>query len=107
MKTKRSGTWSDSLLVSRHPTPSHPIPHQTPFACQAMDSLLGFYLQTVLPTALAEVTRETRNLTPHVESIQQIFNILKSDVNACVSLSDTLGELGGSGMTVQLNEFTV
>lgn len=25
MKTKRSGTWSDSLLVSRHPTPSHPI----------------------------------------------------------------------------------
>lgn len=81
-----------------HPTPSYPIPHQTPFACQAMDSLLGFYLQTVLPTALAEVTRETRNLMPHVESIQQIFNILKSDVNACVSLSDTLGELGGSGM---------
>ncbi|XP_075880542.1 interleukin-10 [Nelusetta ayraudi] len=55
----------------------------TPFACQAMDSLLGFYLQTVLPTALAEVTRETRNLMPHVESIQQIFNILKGDVNAC------------------------
>lgn len=68
-----------------------------------MDSLLGFYLQAVLPTALAEVTQETRNLQPHVESIQQIFNILKSDVNACVSLSDTLGKLGGSGMSSNIS----
>lgn len=74
-----------------------PTRSQTPFACQAMDSLLGFYLQAVLPTALAEVRQETRNLQPHVESIQQIFNVLKSDVNACVSLCDTLQ--GGSQFT--------
>lgn len=105
MKTKRTDTWSDCLLVSRHP-----IPPQTPFACQAMDSLLGFYLQEVLPTALDEVARETRNLQPHVESIQQIFNSLKSDVNACVSLPDTLGKPGREWHViplVRLAEFTV
>lgn len=89
MKTKAQ-QHVDSFSAWFRATSPHPIPPQSPFACQAMDSLLAFYLQAVLPTALAGVTRETRDLQPHVESIQQIFNSLKSDVNACVSLPDTL-----------------
>ncbi|KAM4741931.1 interleukin-10 [Anableps anableps] len=56
---------------------------KSPFACQAMNSILDFYLSTVLPTAVAGVTEETTNLKPHVESIQQIFDELKSDVTKC------------------------
>ncbi|XP_041672231.1 interleukin-10 [Cheilinus undulatus] len=56
---------------------------KTDFACHAMDSILDFYLSTVLPTALAGVTDEIRDLMPHVESIQQIFDALKSDVTQC------------------------
>ncbi|KAM9361703.1 interleukin-10 [Symphorus nematophorus] len=56
---------------------------KTPFACHAMDSILGFYLGTVLPTALAGVTDNTRDLKPHMESIQQIFDQLKTDVTRC------------------------
>ncbi|XP_040014480.1 interleukin-10 isoform X3 [Xiphias gladius] len=58
---------------------------ESPFACQAMDSILDFYLSTVLPTAMAGVTEETRDLKPHVESIQQIFDELKTDVTKCRS----------------------
>lgn len=50
-----------------------------------MNSLLDFYLSTVLPTAVAGVTQETKDLKPHVESIQQIFDELKRDVTKCVS----------------------
>ncbi|XP_034442465.1 interleukin-10 isoform X2 [Hippoglossus hippoglossus] len=57
----------------------------SPFACHAMDSILDFYLSTVLPTAMAGVTEETKDLKPHVESIQQIFDELKEDVTKCVS----------------------
>ncbi|KAG7493471.1 hypothetical protein JOB18_009391 [Solea senegalensis] len=53
------------------------------FACQAMDGLLEFYLTTVLPTAMAEVTETIMDLKPHVESILQIFDELKEDVNKC------------------------
>uniref|UniRef100_A0A3Q2Q1K8 Interleukin family protein n=1 Tax=Fundulus heteroclitus TaxID=8078 RepID=A0A3Q2Q1K8_FUNHE len=53
------------------------------FACQAMNSILEFYLNTVLPSAVAGVTEETTDLKPHVESIQQIFDELKSDVTRC------------------------
>ncbi|KAL3978052.1 peroxidase [Sarotherodon galilaeus] len=56
---------------------------KSPFACYAMNSLLEFYLDTVLPTAMAGVTEETKNLKPHVESIQEIFNTLKRDVTQC------------------------
>lgn len=59
---------------------------QSPYACQAMDSLLGFYLSTVLPTAVAEVTEDTKSLKPHMESIQEIFTHLKTDVIQCVSI---------------------
>lgn len=65
------------------------LPYQSPFACQAMDSILDFYLSTVLPTAMAGVTEETRDLKPHVESIQQIFDELKTDVTKCVSSRQT------------------
>ncbi|XP_042352143.1 interleukin-10 [Plectropomus leopardus] len=55
----------------------------SPFACQAMNSLLEFYLNTVLPTAVAGVTEDTKDLKPHMESIQQIFDELKSEVTKC------------------------
>lgn len=61
------------------------LPCQSPFACQAMNSLLDFYLSTVLPTAVAGVTEDNKDLKPHVESIQQIFDDLKRDVTKCVS----------------------
>ncbi|XP_047439661.1 interleukin-10 [Mugil cephalus] len=56
---------------------------KSPFACQAMNSILEFYLQTVLPTAIAGVTEDIMDLRPHVESIHQIFDQLKSDVTRC------------------------
>ncbi|KAK2862303.1 hypothetical protein Q5P01_001836 [Channa striata] len=55
---------------------------KSPFACHAMNSLLDFYLGTVLPTAVSGVT-EDKNLKPHVESIQHIFDELKRDVTRC------------------------
>ncbi|XP_037534871.1 interleukin-10 [Nematolebias whitei] len=55
---------------------------KSPFACQAINSILGFYVNTVLPTAVAGVS-DTRDLKPHVESIQQIFDQLNSDVTKC------------------------
>nr|XP_020448881.1 interleukin-10-like [Monopterus albus] len=56
---------------------------KSPFACQVMRSLLDFYLNTVLPTAVAGVTEDTKDLRPHMESIQLIFDQLKSDVTKC------------------------
>ncbi|XP_074529332.1 interleukin-10 [Halichoeres trimaculatus] len=53
------------------------------FACHAMNSILDFYLRTVLPTALAGVTDETSNLKPHMLSIQQIFDELRGEVTNC------------------------
>uniref|UniRef100_A0A3B5AN60 Interleukin family protein n=1 Tax=Stegastes partitus TaxID=144197 RepID=A0A3B5AN60_9TELE len=60
-----------------------PSPSQSPFACHTMDNVLNFYLSTVLPKAMSEVTEDTRDLRPHMESIQQIFDELKSDVIKC------------------------
>ncbi|KAE8298754.1 Interleukin-10 [Larimichthys crocea] len=56
---------------------------KTPFACHAINSILDFYLATVLPGALAGVTEDTKSMKPHMESIQQIFDQLKNDVTAC------------------------
>uniref|UniRef100_A0A3Q3VWD8 Interleukin family protein n=1 Tax=Mola mola TaxID=94237 RepID=A0A3Q3VWD8_MOLML len=56
---------------------------RSPFACDAMNSILDFYLRTVLPTALAGVTQNTKKLQPHVEDIQHIFYQLKTDVTRC------------------------
>lgn len=55
----------------------------TPFACQAMDSILEFYLRTVFPTAMEDTSEDTRDLKPHMESIQQIFDELKREVKQC------------------------
>ncbi|KAJ0023723.1 hypothetical protein NQD34_003622 [Periophthalmus magnuspinnatus] len=55
----------------------------SPFACQAMDGILGFYLRTVLPSALAVATEDARTLRPYMESIQQIFDELKREVTKC------------------------
>ncbi|XP_037647436.1 interleukin-10 [Sebastes umbrosus] len=56
---------------------------KSPFACHTMDSILEFYLNTVLPKAMAGVNDDTRDLKPHMESIQQIFDELKSEVTTC------------------------
>ncbi|KAK9529226.1 hypothetical protein VZT92_013336 [Zoarces viviparus] len=56
---------------------------KSPFACHAMNSILDFYLSTVLPTAMSGVTEDTRDLQPHMESIQLIFDELKRDVTEC------------------------
>ncbi|XP_032366317.1 interleukin-10, partial [Etheostoma spectabile] len=56
---------------------------KSPFACHAMNSILEFYLSTVLPTAMAGVTEDTNNLKPYMESIHQIFDDLKRDVTKC------------------------
>uniref|UniRef100_A0A8C6T0M6 Interleukin family protein n=1 Tax=Neogobius melanostomus TaxID=47308 RepID=A0A8C6T0M6_9GOBI len=56
---------------------------KSPFACQAMDAILGFYLRTVLPRALEGVTEDTKSLRPHMESIQLIFDELKRQVAQC------------------------
>lgn len=52
-----------------------------------MDGILKLYLDSVLPRALAAFTVETKDLQPHVESIQQIFDQLKIEVANCVSTS--------------------
>ncbi|KAM9409962.1 interleukin-10 [Pholidichthys leucotaenia] len=56
---------------------------KSPFACHAMNSILDFYLSSVLPTAMSEVSEDTRSLKPHMESIQFIFDQLKADVTSC------------------------
>uniref|UniRef100_A0A671UF27 Interleukin family protein n=1 Tax=Sparus aurata TaxID=8175 RepID=A0A671UF27_SPAAU len=66
---------------------------KTAFACQAMNSILGFYLGTVLPTALADETEDTRNLKRHMQSIQQIFNHLKPD-DVTTAFGECLSKVG-------------
>ncbi|XP_059185896.1 interleukin-10 [Centropristis striata] len=56
---------------------------KSPFACHTMDSILHFYLNTVLPAAMAGVTNDTKDLKPYMESIQQIFDELKIEVTRC------------------------
>uniref|UniRef100_A0A8C5E462 Interleukin family protein n=1 Tax=Gouania willdenowi TaxID=441366 RepID=A0A8C5E462_GOUWI len=57
---------------------------KSPFACQVMNSILDFYLNTVLPTAIARVPEANVGLKLPVESIQQIFDELKIEVTRCV-----------------------
>uniref|UniRef100_A0A8C5E297 Interleukin family protein n=1 Tax=Gouania willdenowi TaxID=441366 RepID=A0A8C5E297_GOUWI len=56
---------------------------KSPFACQVMNSILDFYLNTVLPTAIARVPEANVGLKLPVESIQQIFDELKIEVTRC------------------------
>ena len=50
-----------------------------------MKNIIDFYLKTVLPTAIADMTEENKNYKPHIESIQLIFDQLKNDMIKCVS----------------------
>ncbi|KAM9799364.1 interleukin-10 [Syngnathus typhle] len=56
---------------------------KTPFACNAMNTILEFYLGTVLPAAITGVSEDTSELRPYVESIHLIFDELKRDVTKC------------------------
>ncbi|XP_068598077.1 interleukin-10 [Brachionichthys hirsutus] len=56
---------------------------KSPFACHAMNNILEFYLDTVLPAAAAAATEDRRDFQPHMESIQLIFDQLKKDVTKC------------------------
>ncbi|KAK5934226.1 hypothetical protein CgunFtcFv8_014641 [Champsocephalus gunnari] len=56
---------------------------KSPFACHAMNSILDFYLSTVLPTAMAGVTDDIKDLKAPIESIQLIFDQLKRDIITC------------------------
>ncbi|KAF3689688.1 Interleukin-10 [Channa argus] len=92
---------------------------KSPFACQAMNSLLDFYLNTVLPTAMSEVTEDNKDLKPHVESIQQIFDELKRDVIKCrnffsckkqfdiKTLSSTYTQMESKGLYKAMGELDV
>ena len=53
-----------------------------------MKTIIDFYLKTVLPTAIAEMTEENKDYKPHIESIQLIFDQLRTDIIKCVSLPD-------------------
>ena len=53
-----------------------------------MKNIIDFYLKTVLPKAIIDMTEENKNYRPHIESIQLIFDQLKTDIIKCVSLPD-------------------
>ncbi|XP_057702735.1 interleukin-10 [Corythoichthys intestinalis] len=92
---------------------------KTPFACHAMNSVLDFYLGTVLPAAIAGVSDDTKELKPYVESIQIIFDELKRDVTKCkkyfacqkqfdvLKLNATYNQLENKGVYKAMGELDV
>ncbi|XP_019736766.1 interleukin-10 [Hippocampus comes] len=92
---------------------------RTPFACHAMNSILDFYLATVLPAAIAGVSEDTRDLKPYVESIQLIFDELKRDVTQCrkyfacqkqfdiIKLNTTYSQMQNKGVYKAMGELDV
>lgn len=84
-----------------------------------MNSILEFYLNTVLPTAMTGVTEDTRNLKPYMESIQQIFDELKSEVTKCrnyfsckkqfqiENLNSTYTQMEGKGLFKAMGDLDV
>ncbi|XP_061688464.1 interleukin-10 [Syngnathoides biaculeatus] len=92
---------------------------RTPFACHAMNSILEFYLGMVLPAALSEMSEETRELKPYVESIQLIFDELKRNVAKCrkyfacqkqfdiMKLNTTYNQLENKGVYKAMGELDV
>ncbi|KAG7261569.1 hypothetical protein CRUP_023411 [Coryphaenoides rupestris] len=69
---------------------------QTPYGCHAMKSVIDFYLKTVLPEAIANVTEENKEYKPYMESIRMIFDQLKGDIVRCMEgkgLFKAVGEL--------------
>ncbi|XP_068171745.1 interleukin-10 [Antennarius striatus] len=92
---------------------------KSPFACHAMNNILEFYLDTVLPTAVAGVTEHTKDLQPHMESIQHIFDQLRKDVTRCrhyfackkqfniQKLNSTYTQLAGRGLYEAMSDLDV
>uniref|UniRef100_A0A4W5PU53 Interleukin family protein n=1 Tax=Hucho hucho TaxID=62062 RepID=A0A4W5PU53_9TELE len=61
---------------------------KSPLGCHAMDSILKFYLNTVLPTAMNN-NNGSQNFKSPIYSIGNIFHELKKDIVQCVcSLSN-------------------
>jgi hypothetical protein len=50
-----------------------------------MDSLLKFYLDTVLPTAMNNRTQNNNDFKSPIDSIGNIFHELKKEIVQCVS----------------------
>ncbi|XP_077429475.1 interleukin-10 [Vanacampus margaritifer] len=92
---------------------------KTPFACHAMNSILDFYLATVLPAAIAGVPEDTKELKPYVESIELIFHELKKDVTKCrryfacqkqfdiIQLNTTYSQMENKGVYKAMGELDV
>ncbi|KAM6980780.1 interleukin-10 [Aplochiton taeniatus] len=53
----------------------------TQFGCHAMDNVLQFYLETVLPKAVGETDND--DFKRPIDSIGSIFNELKTDIVKC------------------------
>ncbi|XP_035243878.1 interleukin-10 [Anguilla rostrata] len=54
---------------------------QSPFGCHAINDVLRFYLDTVLPTAIKE--KDRKDYTYHIDNIGGIFNELKKEMLHC------------------------
>ncbi|KAL1007842.1 hypothetical protein UPYG_G00092320 [Umbra pygmaea] len=55
----------------------------SPFGCHAMSSILVFYLETVLPTAINNNGTQNNNLRSPIDSIVNIFHELKKEITQC------------------------
>ncbi|XP_029947753.1 interleukin-10 [Salarias fasciatus] len=89
---------------------------RSPFACHTMNNILDFYLSRVLPKALEEESEDVKDLKPHVESIQIIFDQLKTDVIRCKNyfsckqqfdiknLNSTYTQMEGKGLYKAMGE---
>ncbi|CAL8339622.1 unnamed protein product [Merluccius merluccius] len=89
---------------------------QSPFGCHAMKDIIDFYLKTVLPEAIAEVTEENKAHKYHIESIQLIFDQLKGDIIKCknyfqcknpfeiTQLNSTYTQMEGKGLYKAIGE---
>ncbi|CAL8338544.1 unnamed protein product [Lota lota] len=89
---------------------------KSPFGCHAMKSIIDFYLKTVLPTAIADMTEENKDYKPYIESIQLIFDQLKTDIIKCknyfqckkpfeiTQLNSTYTQMAGKGLYKAIGE---
>ncbi|XP_064823464.1 interleukin-10 [Oncorhynchus masou masou] len=56
---------------------------KSPVGCHAMDSILKFYLDTVLPTAMNNRTQNNNDFKSPIDSIGNIFHELKKEIVQC------------------------
>uniref|UniRef100_A0A4W5M2Q1 Interleukin family protein n=1 Tax=Hucho hucho TaxID=62062 RepID=A0A4W5M2Q1_9TELE len=64
-------------------TLSRGVRGHSPLGCHAMDSILRFYLDTVLPTAMNNRTQNNNNFKSPIDSIGNIFYELKKEIVQC------------------------